>query len=74
MPYSEQYRGRSIEVVRDDDYPVVRSGTLTFVTVAQARRSIDHFLDRSCARHGSCTGDAMDELREFGPYAGTDLA
>lgn len=70
--YSEVYRGRTIRVVRDDSYPVVTvdKGN-AHLTVAQARRSIDHQRDRSCRNHGgNCPTDAMSELREHGPYAG----
>lgn len=69
--YSEEYRGRTIRVLRDDAHPVVRvDGGNAYLTVAQARRSIDHFADRSCVAHGRCSGDALSELRDHGVYAG----
>jgi len=76
--YTEEYRGRTITVVRDDPWPVVtvHKGTYRgsqYLTVAQARRAVDHMLDRTCATHGGerrCPASSLDELREHGPYAG----
>lgn len=76
--YTEVYRGRTITVIRDDAYPVVKvRGGNSHLTVAQARRSVDHFIDRSCSGHprgsASCSRDSLDELRRHGPYAGVPL-
>lgn len=51
-PYTEEYRGRTIVVVRDDSHPIVMvKGGNSHLTVAQARRAVDHFRDRTCAAH-----------------------
>lgn len=57
--YVEDYRGARIEVIRDDQYPIVRltypdGGTITYNDVTAARHARDHQLDRNCTAHRTC--------------------
>lgn len=80
MGYSETYRGHLIEVINDhpgqalvlQHYNTYGVRPLPCVTVAQARRGIDHRLDRSCRAHGVCSADSLPELRQHGVYAGVE--